>query len=430
MIKKFLLASVLLSQLTISCSSDDSSETIVDENLSLSEQIAEIVKQPYSSLTPEQQKVKLEAEANAMLVELDKSKTSSAIEAMENLERLLDISSVDIFVGKNDNQVEDIINVSGVYGIYTWNNTKKSWTKTTSNSDLKFVFPATASKTENNATLSVKSTSSDVKVEIIDTYGDWSYNYETNQETSTPDINDFIFLPTTADAILTIDSKEAAKFSQTATYSNKNEVPVDFSYKMSLNDGYAWEMMSNKKSTVNSASAKLTYNGKNLIKFNSGSTADIDALISDDELTQYRGTANGLIQLMDNFIIVADMDLATEAKDNITLENTLTQPTDYNSPTYMTDLNNYRLKSSAGKVDNFNKNMKLILVSKKDGTKIADLVQRSEKEDNGNSDYHYYNSVIYLKFSDKTEVEMGAYFSTGFEKFETKFEDFIKSFEK
>ena len=107
MIKKILLLSVVISQLTISCTNDEPKTP--ESEKSLDEQIAEIVKQPYSTLTPSEQKVKLEAEANEMLVQMDKSKSSGAIEALQNLARLLDVSSVDVFSGKNDNSVEDII---------------------------------------------------------------------------------------------------------------------------------------------------------------------------------------------------------------------------------------------------------------------------------------------------------------------------------
>ena len=87
MIKKTLLFSVIISQLIVSCSSNDE-PTNAPEG-SLTEQIANIIKQPYSKLTPAEQKVKLEAEANVMLVQMDKSKTSGAIEAIQNLEKLL-----------------------------------------------------------------------------------------------------------------------------------------------------------------------------------------------------------------------------------------------------------------------------------------------------------------------------------------------------
>ncbi|MDX6183576.1 hypothetical protein SGQ44_14755 [Flavobacterium sp. Fl-77] len=442
MIKKLFLFSLIISQLAISCSSEDSPETTPTDE-TLAEQIATIMKQPYSKLTPAEQKVKLEAEANEMLVQLDKTKSSSAIDAIENLNTLLDISSVDIFNGKNDNEVEDIINVSGVYGVYTWNNAGQKWDKTASTTELKFVFPAKESQTSNNATFSTNSVSSDIKVDISD-----SYNWETNVET-----NDHIFLPISADAVLTIDNKEAATFKQTAKYTNGKEVPNEFTYKMTLNDGYTWEM-SGSKATENISKASLTFNGKNLISFNSGSTANIDGLIDNDELVQYRGKANGLIQLMENFVIVADMDLATEASEEAALEKSLPK-VDYQTKTYFTDINAYQIKLAQGNVANFNKNFKLILVSKKDGTKIADLVKRAEKgysyklmsdiwtvdpsytnggywsyNQNGGTVIQYYDENLYLKFSDNTEVEMSAYFSEGFSTFETKFEDFIKAFEK
>ncbi|MFB9108813.1 hypothetical protein [Flavobacterium gyeonganense] len=445
MIKKLFLLSVIVSQLMISCSSDDNNETSSEQTLE--EQIANIVKQPYSSLTPEQQKLKLEAEANEMLVQLDKTKKLSAIDAIENLSRLLDISSVDIFNGKNNNEVEDILNVSGVYGIYTWNNTQKTWVKTASTTELKFVFPAKESQTTNNASFSTKSVSSDIKVKIIDSY-DWESDVETN---------DYIFLPNSADAVLTIDGTQAASFTQSAKYSNGKEVPNEFAYKMTLSEGYTWEM-SGVKGTNNTSKANLTYNGKNLLSFNAGSNASIDDLLNDDQLTQYRGKANGLVQILDNFVIVADMDLATAASDEAALEASNIYPTEPNYESananfkaYFTAVNTYNKKESEGKTANFNKNMKLILVSKKDGTKIADIIQRSEVESYQtklpvwNTEYkywewwnekgedfteQYYNEVSYLKFSDKTEVEMSVYFSSGFENFEAKFEDFIKSFEK
>jgi hypothetical protein len=418
--KKIILLSMIISQLAVSCSSNESLDAA--DSQSLTEQIASIIKQPYSKLTPSEQKVKLEAEANSMLVQMDKSKTSGAIEAMQNLGNLLSIGAVDIFNGKNDNQIEDIINVSGVYGIYTWNNSKQDWIKTASTTELKFVFPAKKNLTTNNASFSSKSISSNIKVKIED-----SYNWQTGTI-----INDYFYLPTSADAILTIDNAQAATFVANAKYTGTVEAPDEASFKMVLNDGYSYEISGGKKATANTAKSSFTYNGKNLVSFTSGSTSDIDALIKDDNLTQYRGKANGLVQIMDNFIIIADMDIAGLASDEAALEKTLIYP-DYNSKTYYTELNAYNLKESNGYVAAGNKNIKLILVSKKDGTKIADVIQHSEK---GYSYYsngtlvQYYDTVLYLKFNDNTEVEMGAYFSTGFDTLETKFENFLKAFER
>lgn len=448
MIKKFLLLSLVASQLMVSCSSDESDETKPETEQTIEEQIAELVKKPYSSLTPDQQKLKLEAEANEMLTQLDKTKSSGAIEAFENLSRLLGVNEIDIFAGKNDNQVEDILNISGVYGVYTWNNANQTWVKTASTTELKFVFPAKKSQTANNAVFTAKAVASDIKIKY---YDGWTY------DNGGKEIYDSIFLPTSSDAVLTIDSAQAATFALTAKY-NGNEIPTESAYKMILNDGYTWEMNS-LKAKENSAKAALSFNGKTLIDFNGGSNAEIDKLLADQELIQYRGKANGLFKLMENFVIVADMDLATEAADEAALEKSVVYPqypdssnpkSDYKA--YYTAQNASDKKYSEGSAVNFNKNIKLILVSKKDGTKIADIVQHSEEggnyytsipvwtvdqwNPNGYWNHseefkvQYYDEVYYLKFSDKTEVAMSVYFSEGFEKFQTKFEDYIKSFEK
>ncbi|CAM2806165.1 hypothetical protein [Flavobacterium frigoris] len=441
MIKKFLLLGLIVAQLTTSCSSDNSEDTAVTSE-NLSEQIANLIKQPYSKLTPAEQKVKLEAEANAMLVEMDKSKTSGAVEAIQNLGNLLDVNSVDIFNGKNDNEIADILNVSGVYGIYTWNNTDNTWVKTASTTELKFVFPAKATQTVNNATLSSTAVSSDIKVKLED-----SYNWQTGTT-----VNDEFYLPTSVDATLTIDKVQAATFVTKAKYSNGKETPDDSSFKMVLNDGYTYEI-SGKKGDPNSAESLFTYKDKNLVKFTAGSTAQIDALLGDNVLVSYRGKANGLVEIMDNFVIVADIDITGLANDEAALEKVLTEP-NYNTSTYYTKINEYNKAYSEAIANSQNKNTKLILVSKKDGTKIADVIQKSEKGSsytnysvwvkdnsinggywnwNGNTTgtlVQYYDEVLFLKFNDNTEVEMSAYFSTGFDALEKKFEDFLKSFER
>ena len=435
MIKKLFLLSVIVSQLTISCSSDDNSSS--EENLNA--QIEKILKQPYSNLTPSEQKLKLEAEANEMLVQLDKSESTGALEALENLERLLDINSVDLFNGKNNNEVEDVLKASGVYGIYTWNNSQQKWAKTASTTELKFVFPGKESQTTNNANLSIKSVSSDIKVEVED-----SYNWETDVA-----VNDWFYLPKSADAILTIDGTQAATIATSAKYT-KELSPEEYSYKLGFNDGYAWEMGGKTGSKITSSNASLSYKEKNLIKFYAGTTAEIDALITDSELAEYKGKANGLVQIMDNFVVVSDTDLENSAIDDATLEN-IKPPFDFDSKNYYTDMSAYNLKYSQARATISNKNTKAILASKKDGTKIADIVVRSEEsgsyptyqkwvvdanqsaggywtyDDNSSVVVKLYTEVYYLKFSDNTEVAMSVYFSEGFENLNTKFQDFFNS---
>jgi hypothetical protein len=465
MIKKIFLLSVIISQLTISCSTDET-DAITDPTQdpiekTLEEQIAEISKLPYSSLNPEQQKIKLETEANDMLVQMDKSKTSGAIEAIENLGNLLSINNVDILNGKNENEIEDILNVSGVYGIYTWNNNQQIWIKTASTTELKFVFPAKKGLTVNNASLSSNSVSSNIKEKLEDTYGSWVYDSKTDSYIQTPSVYDYFYLPTSAEAVLKIDNVQAASFTTNAKYTGTVESPDEASFKMVLNDGYTLEI-SGKKSPAE-ANSSFTYNGKNLLKFTSGSTANIDELLKEDALIKYRGTANGLFQIMDNFVIIANTDIATSATDEEALEKSNIYPKylNYDDPNanykaYYIAENAYNKKQSEGTVANFNKNVKLILVSKKDGTKIADVVMHSEKDYAYNRElpiWHadqyytnggywstwdstesitlqYYDEVYYLRFNDNTEVEMSTYFSTGFDTLSTKFENFLTAFER
>jgi hypothetical protein len=392
--------------------------------------------------------VKLEAEANEMLVQMDKSKTSGAIEAIENLGNLLDIRSIDIFNGKNDNELEDILNVSGVYGIYTWNNSSQIWSKTASTTELKFVFPAKKNLSTNNATLSSKSTSSNIKVKIEDSS---YFDYNTNTWVQ---ISDEIYLPNSVDAILTIDNVQAASFAANAKYSGTKDTPDEAGFKIILNDGYIYEI-SGKKSTESITKSSFSFNGKNLISFNFGSTANIDEILDDTTgLIDFKGKANGLIQLMDNFAIVAEMDITGLTNDEKALDKSLIYP-DYDKKNYFNDINTYNLKYSEGYVAAYNKNTKLILVSKKDGTKIADVILRSEKgysyldkynrwivsnnnpnggywgyNTNGGTLVQYYDEVLYLKFNDSTEVSVSSYFSSGFDNLERKFEDFLKAFER
>lgn len=473
MIKKLLLASVIISQLAISCSSNDDEPTtdptvITPKEETLQEQIARISKLPYSSLAPGDQKVKLEVEANEMLVQMEKTKNSGAIEAIQNLGNLLGLSPVDVFGGKNGNKVEDVLKVADVYGIYTWNNNEKIWTKASSSTELKFIFPAKIKGTENNATFSAKSVSSDIKLKLTDTYGSWSYDPKTQLYVQSPTINDYFFLPTSADATLTIGGAQAATFVSSAKYANGIATPDQASYKMVLNDGYTLEVSGNKKATDNTGKGSFTYNGKTLVEFTAGSTADIDGLLKDEQLAQYRGKANGLAKIMDNFIIIADADNAGEAKDDEALEKSLVYPdypiynkrnSDYKA--FYTALNAYYQKQSEGYANNLNKNIKLTLVSKKDGTKIADIIQRSEKNgshsvqlpiwytstdltnypDGGywrsgkeeNSEkitLQYHQEVYYLKFNDNTQVAMSVYFSEGFEKIKADFDKFLGSFKR
>jgi hypothetical protein len=399
MIKKFFLFSVVISQLATSCSSDKD-ESANDTN----PQITELLKKPYSALTPDEQKVKLEDEANGMLTQMESAKSSTALDAFENLESIFSVNLPNIqFGNKTAKTVQEVLNVTDVYGIFTWNSETEEWVETASKSELKFLFPANDQATTNNASLTASSVASTVKIVM-----------DNGQE---------MFLPSSVTATLKIGDNPVGKFDAKAVYANGKPEPTEASYKLTLN-GFVLENNAKRTSPV-SVNSSFSHEGKNIISFNVGSTADIDNLMQGNELSKYFGTANCLITLMDNFVLVADMNVEGFSNDDDALDK-ITRPS-YNAPAEA--FTAYEKTMSEGLATAFNKNVKMALVSKKDGTKLADVIKVSTKGDiyNGHQEY---NDLLFLRFNDKTEVAMDAYFSSGFGTFETKFEDFLTSFLK
>ena len=396
--KKIIVLSMIICQLAISCSSGSDGSTVEDE-------VTLLLQKPYSNLTPDQQKVKLENEANSMLLQMESSKSSTALEALENFGRLLSISEPSMpMARKAARTIQEILNISDFYGVFTWNPSLENWTFSPSTTEFKFIFPASPSSTTNNAELTAQSISSGVKV-VIDTQ-----------------TGDQLNLPSSVNAILKIGGVQVGAYEANAVYSNGDPTPVEVGYKLTLN-GYVWENYA-KRTTPISVKSSFSYNGKNLIDFNVGSTADIDKLMEGSELTQYLGKANCLISLMDDFVMAADMNIEGLANDENALYINTPEP-DYNNPTAVSA---YNKTFSEGEANAFNKNVKMALVSKKDGTKLADVVLRSVRGDINYYDEQEYNTNLYLRFSDSSEVAMDVYFSSGFDNLATKFKDFINSF--
>jgi hypothetical protein len=395
--KKIILLSMIICQFAISCSSGS------DEANALEDEVTSLLQKPYSSLTPNQQKVKLETEANDMLLQMENSKSSTALEALENFSRLLSISEPDMPTArKAARTMQEVLNISDFYGVFTWNPSQENWTSTPSTTELKFIFPASPTSTTNNAELIAHSISSNVKVVIDSQTGDQ------------------LTLPSSVNAVLKIGGVQVGAYEANAVYSNGDPTPVEAGYKLTLN-GYVWEN-SAKRTTPISVKSSFSYGSNNLIDFNVGSTADIDKLMEGSEQTQYLGKANCLISLMDNFVMVGDMNMEGMANDEGVLDN-IPEP-DYNNPTAVSA---YNKTISEGEANAFNKNIKMAFVSKKDGTKLADVIQKSEKGDiyYGMQEYH---TVLYLSFGDGSLVAMDVYFSSVFDNLATKFQDFFNSF--
>ena len=430
MFNKYSFYLIVITQLLISCEKTavfqpEVPSNKIDQILSTpinaltSAQITQILATPYSALTPDQQKGKFEIEANKMLDEMGTFNTDIELEALQNFENLLNNSTntIELFTTQNNPSskkiktfsVSDIITLNDVYGIYTWDNKNYKWVETVSTSELKFIFPAKDGGLTNNAVLSFNGVSSEI-------------------------ISGEFLLPTSVSATMTIDGKQAILLSATVKYLNKNEVPYEASYKMTIGK-MAFDFAGERNLPV-SATSSISMNGNNIIKFAVNATTNIDSILSSTNLTKYLGKVNGVVQMMSNFMIVANIDLQgiADAEDKLLLANP--NPWDKytsNNTAFFNSLNLYNKIISEGYAKLYNDNVKLALVSIKDGTKIADIVQRSVKNENG---LYYgttiteqnYNESLYMIFNNSTEVEMSVYFSSGFANIEKRFEDFLLNF--
>ncbi len=459
--QKKLFALVLFAGLFLmGCNKDNDSGSESIEEIDLDK----IDEYPYSELTPAEQKVKLENESLAFLEFGNALKTSSAIEAFQNLGRLLDEASVEIVEEKEVKTVKETVEYADAYGIFTWDSKKKEWVKTASKNELKFVFPAKKTSTSNNAAFSVQAVSSGIAV--TDSYEEYDWDEEEDVEHEVT-----YYLPKSATGILTIDNKEAAKLEFAAEYKDNKQAPVSTEYKVTTNDGYVyWGKVD--KATENQVAMKLTHNDQVMFEAMAKSGVKIDKIIDleqngDGAKGNYSlfDKANAYLKLMDNLVLVYTIDVENYVKEYEAIED------DYYAKgnalrrdweAYDKNKNRYTLQGQYEKEKTdklaaiFNKYMSITLASTKDGSKIADIVMKSEKEDGeyqGYWDYAYWDNNIsewtydwqndtytkkydyyltnpYLKFKDNTLVEASVYFSEGFNKIEAKWEDFVKAFDR
>ena len=430
MFKNFIFFTIIFTQLLISCGKvavfqPENSSNKIDQILSTpinaltSAQIDQILATPYSTLTADQQKGKFEIEANKMLDQMGTFDMDIELVALQNFENLLNNSTntVQLFSTQNNSSngviksysVSNIITLNDVYGIFTWDNKNQKWIETVSTKELKFIFPSKEAGLTNNTVLSFNGNSSEI-------------------------ISGNFLLPTSVIATMTIDDKQAILLNASVKYLNKNQVPYEASYKMSI--GKMTFEFAGKRTLPVSASSSISMNGSNIIRFAVNTTANIDSILLSTNLEKYLGKVNGVVQMMNNFMIVANVNIQgmADAENALLLANPdpWDKFTSFNA-TFCNSLNLYNKNISEGYAKIYNANIKLSLVSIKDGTKIADIVQRSVKNENGlyygtNITEETYNESLYLIFNNTTEVEMSVYFSSGFSNLEKRFEEFLLKF--
>ena len=424
--KKFFALALLFSGLFLLGCNKDKKDSVTNLDLD------KILKLPYSQLEIEEQKVKLENESLAFLELCNTAKTSPAFEAMQNLNDLLNESTVEFGESTSEKSTISIKSVKAAveyadyYGIYTWNASKEDWDWEKSDTELKFVFPANKNAQSNNAAFSIKAVSSGIV--YLDTY----------------------YLPKSVTAILTVDKKEVAKYEFSAEYKDNKPAPVKTEFKFSTGDGYSywWKI---EKGDESQFAMKMSYKNQLMFEalFKTGAKFDqiFDLIGKEDPSDFYNllDKVNGYVKLMDDLALVYTIDVAKYAPEANKIDadfNALMDALDWNSPDYYSLTGKYKKEESDKYATAYNNFIKVVLVSTKDNYKIADVTAKSEKigeyEDcwvwNGTGWecsgyaklYDEYGNVPYLRFGDGTEVAMSAYFSEGFDDLREALDDYIK----
>jgi len=387
---------------------------------------------PWSELTPAQQKVRLEQESIDFLNEMTAISNDPAIDAIRNLERLFGISSPNVPDPIREvSNTQEVLNLRNVMGIFEWNSTENTWTEESSDTELRFVFPATRTTEYNNATLTVIVHNS-------------PFTFEEDGIT--------VHLPQFVTATLTINGNQAGLIEFGAEY-NANEVPQRSVFRMVTNDGY--EMLT----TVNTraeeiATFSLRRNNNSLLEGRARTDMDgaawenlgLDALdgedISEEEFFRLMEEADATVQLMNNLTIVYWIDSENYAREMDALWtwesaewDRLFDNWDWNRPweerRQLQEQLDREVRNRQANI--MNEHMRSALVSLEDNFRIAELVARTERREDrwgsGESQVSvWYEIVYFLRFNNGVYHEASVYFGDGFDRLIDEWNDFVNRF--
>ena len=387
--------------------------------------LEKILNSPYSKLTPEEQKVKLEHECIDLLNELNAATSLQAIDVLKNFIDLLDINSPDVYLEtEGQTSTQTIFQVTNTYGVYAWSASKRAWTKTASDSELKFEFPSKGKSGSNNATLSMVAGKTGITVTNVgyDEYWDydcWCWIDESYEE--------IVQIPTSVTSKLSVDNKEIAKIETSAQYKKNTYEYEDFkidgypeksSFKITTAEKYSYEYQFDGNGKETKLKMLLTHDKKTLIEGVFKTDIQIkDVLDNLEDIEDFEDTdfydifgkvsTTAYIKMMDNLVLAYQIDDMSRYLDEIIrIESEwYDNEPDWRSADYYKNYEKGQKKYSDDFAAVMNKYLKISLVSLKDGTKIAEFTYKSQKTD------EYYDQIKFLSWDDYLLKEWNDYYS-------------------
>lgn len=356
---------------------------------------------PYSELTQQQQKEKLNEDGLKFIAEMQDLSDEKGVGLLTTFYMLTDMSNPggssepDANDAIVDSQraiaVDNIININEFYGKYTWDAEIQEWEISESADKLVFEFPASLDAETNNGKIEITGVASDV-------------NYDGYQ------------LPKELNAKLFVDNLDAGSITVKSNIVSGTSIPstaeatfVFGKYKLAMNAD---------KGNTNKATVKLTKDSKTLLDGNVNLVANLDEWVNkgDDYVPS---SANGGIKILSILeMSVKSANIAKIAEEVYVIEKKYNAMEEWTSDLEKAETDEI--------VAVYNKYMDAGLVSLDDKTAIATLVASTREETYGS--YKYYYQDYALKFHDDSEAYLDVYFGTGFSKVINAINDFIESF--
>lgn len=354
-------------------------------------------KLPYSSLSPEKQKEKLQNDALDFLSKMEGLQGLEAIKIFEAFNALCEIDSPEPRI----NDATSIIYLSQLYGTYTWNEENEEWDYTKSNDKTEFVFPVD----DKDAKITTTAVASDLTVDIYQEIWD-------EEEYEYVDVYISIEMPKelTCKAYYSGSSKEEASLVLKSEIKDKNSIPrlTEATYKMGDYQLYSKATTG----TPNTATATLSKGSEVLIKANLDLDADLSNAL-DEEFYPNKMKGNATISIMSALAFTGNMDILKYIEAE-------TAAWDEYEENYNKDAEE-KCEKAVAKA--FNDNAEIYLVSLDDQTKIARLnCKAKEYSDRWGS---WWSTIYTLQFGDDTEVEAEVFFSSGFDQFMEELDNFV-----
>ncbi len=395
-----LLATFLLPTF-YSCSSDsDSDDNNGTENGNYKDY-------PYSQLTTEQQKKKLETDANQFITKIDALTNAKSVELLRIFNELCEISDPELPTSKDP---ASIIAIKDFYGKYTWDFKTSTWSKSESADKLVFILPAT--------TASRKDSKNDGKIEVTGV-------------SSGSDLDGYQ-LPKELKALLYASDAKVGTINVNATEVNSANLPKTAKIEY-IFDNYTF-VLEAEKGTENKSTFSLKNGSEIIMEGVANLAGNLVELVNGNNSNLGKGSSE--IKLLNNLVVIGEGDLGKTFKDLDAIDKTYSKEHgDKWNWTAEIEKKYYEEKAAV-----WNNNMAGSLVSRDDKTKIAEIKVRIKEDkytytmpnpETGKEETYTdidYNETIGLKFKDETIVDMEVYFGEGFDTVIKKWNDFITKF--